>query len=152
MRLVSSSVPGAVERDAAVRALAARAVLTRALCRELEEASGRFADRRPCMALSLLLQWIQTNLPESLQVQAAAGNVYQKEPRPSDGIDAMMVPDDCQALVQEIRDGAKAGDALCMLLTADNSLQAESDADVIRASLAAYWSRHAVAANAPGIY
>ena len=88
LRLVESSGPGDVERDTAVRLLAERAVLTRAICRELEEASGKFAGRRPSIALTLLLQWIWQNFPECVRV----------EPHPSDGIDRMIVPDGCEAL------------------------------------------------------
>lgn len=151
MRLVGSSKPGDVERDAAVRLLAERAVLTRAVCRELIEAGGGFADRRPCVALSFLLGWIQENLPECLQFRAAAGNLCQREPRPSDGIDRMVVPDGCEDLFQEIRDGAEVGDALAMLLTADNAIQAEGDKAVIQDRLAAYWAKHSSAVRAPSV-
>jgi hypothetical protein len=53
-RLVNSSKPGEVERDQAVRLLTERAVLTRALCRELLESDGSFSDRRSSTALVLL--------------------------------------------------------------------------------------------------
>jgi hypothetical protein len=149
MGLVGSSFPGDVERDNSARLLAERAVLTRAICRELLEVSRRLSDRRPCVALSFLLSWIQENMPESLQIQAAAGNVYQREPRPSDGIDQMVVPEGCGELLQEIRDGAQVGDALSMLLTADNQLQVEGDEAVIRERLATYWSNHSEAVRAP---
>jgi hypothetical protein len=149
MRLVGSSNPGDVERDTAVRLLAERAVLTRAVCQELIDAGGGFADRRPCVALSFLLQWIEGKLPESLQVRTAAGGLYQREPRASDGIDQMAVPAGCEDLLQEIRDGARVGDALSMLLTADNSIQARGDEAVIRERLAAYWADHGAAVRAP---
>src|SRR5437870_381942 len=113
-RLVGSSNPEDVERDTAVRLLTERAVLTRAVCRELLDAAGRFDDRRPCTALAILLQWLRQNLPESVRI----------EPHPSDGIDGMVVPGTCQALLQEVRGGAQVGEALFMLLTADNSIQA----------------------------
>ena len=138
-RLVNSSQPGAVERDHAVQLLAERAVLTRALCRELLDSDGRFNHRRPSIALSLLLQWVARNLPESVRV----------EPHPADGIDSMVAPDDCQELLREIRDGAQVGEALFMLLTADNSLQADGDRAVIQKRLSAYWANHSSAAAAP---
>jgi hypothetical protein len=149
MRLVGSSHPGDVERDAAVRLLAERAVLTRAVCRELVDAGDRFAERRQCVALAFLLRWIAENLPESLRFQSAAGSLCQREPHPSDGIDRMVVPEGCDDLLQEIRDGAQVADALAMLLTADNSLQARGDEAVIRDRLAAYWARHGAAVRAP---
>ena len=109
MRLVGSSNPGDVQRDTAVHLLTERAVLTRAVCRELAESTesnGSFGDRRPCIALSFLLRWILENLPHSFEFRAAAGNLCQREPRASDGIDQMVVPDGCESLLQEIRDGA----------------------------------------------
>jgi hypothetical protein len=141
MRLVQSSNPGDVERDAAVRLLAERAVLTRAVCRELLDAGGEFAGRRPCVALSFLLQWIQENFPESIRV----------EPRPADGIDRMVVPDGCRDLLQEIQDGAQVGEALFMLLTADTPTQSRGDEAVIRDRLAAYWAKHLAAVRAPTV-
>lgn len=138
-RLVKSSQLGDVERDHAVRLLIERAVLTRALCRELLESDGRFSDRRSDTALFLLLQWVGQNLPASVRV----------EPHASDGIDSMVVPDDCQELLREIHDGAQVGDALFMLLTADNSLQADGDRSTLQKRLNAYWANHPSAAPAP---
>lgn len=149
MKLVVSSQPGDVERDTAVRLLAERGVLIRAVCRELTEAGGGFGDRRPCVPLSFLLRWIVENLPESFQFRAAAGNLCRREPRPSDGIDLMSVPNGCEDLLQEIRDGAHVGDALKMLLTADNPIQSEGDKTVIRDRLAAYWVKHGAPVRAP---
>lgn len=149
MQLVESSHPGDVERDTAVRLLAERAVLTRTICRELEESPGGFADRRPCVALGFLLHWIVEHLPESFQFRAAAGNVCQREPRPSDGLDQMAVPAGCEVLLDEIRDGANVGDALAMLLTADTSTQASGDEAKIRERLSVYWAKHAIPVRAP---
>ena len=149
MPLVDSSNPGDVERDAAVGLLAERAILTRSLCRELADSSGRFADRRPCVALGLLLRWICENLPGCLQYRAAAGNLCTREPRASDGINQMTVPAGSENLLQEIRAGAAVGDALAMLLTADNPVQASGDEATIRERLAAYWSVHAAPIRAP---
>ena len=131
--------------------LAERAILTRAVCRELLESSGRFDDQRPCVALSFLLQWIQETLPESLMIQPAAGGQYQREPYPADGIDLMVVPEGCQDLLQEIRDGAQVAQALFMLLTADTPSQAKGDEAVIRDRLTAYWANHASPVRAPSV-
>jgi hypothetical protein len=134
MRLVRSSIPGAVERDTALRLLAERAVLTRTVCCELRDADLQHADRRSQTALSLLLIWIQENLPESVRV----------EPRPEDGLDQMIIPDGCQAVLREIRAGAHVGEALFMFLTADTSVQADQDRALIRERLTAYWREHPV--------
>ena len=139
MRLVGSSVPGAVERDAALRLLSERAVLTRSLCRELVEAGARLPDRRASTALSLLLRWIAENLPESVRVS----------PRPSDGLDRMAVAEEGRGLLAEIRAGAEVGDAFFMLMTADNSIAGEQDKAVLRERLESYWAKHAVAVRPP---
>jgi hypothetical protein len=141
-RLVNSSKPGEVERDQAVRLLTERAVLTRALCRELLESDGSFSDRRSSTALVLLLQWVAQNLPQSVRV----------EPHPSDGIDSMFVPDDCRELFREIQDGAQVGEALFMLSTADNSIQADGDRARLQKILDDYWTNHASAAPAPSLF
>lgn len=138
-RLVNSSTPGAVERDHAIRLLNERAVLTRALCRELLDSSGNFSDLRSNTALVLLLQWVWRNMPESVRV----------EPHASDGIDNMVVPDDCQELLREIRDGALVGEALFMLSTADNSYQRDGDMATIQKRLDAYWIDHPAGARLP---
>lgn len=141
-RLVNSSKAGEVERDQAIRLLTERAVLTRALCRELLESDGRFNDRRSGAALVLLLQWVWQNFPKFVRV----------EPHASDGIDSMAVPDDCRELLREIQDGAQVGEALFMLSTADNSLQADGDRARIRKRLDDYWTNHASAAAAPSLF
>jgi hypothetical protein len=149
MRLVGSSNPGDVGRDTAVHLLAERAVLTRSICHELTDVIGPLVDRRQCVALALQLEWIGKNLPESFQFRAAAGNLCQREPRPSDGIDLMVVPAGCEDLLQEIRDGAHVGDALARLLTADSALESRADEAVLRERLADYWTKHAKAVRAP---
>lgn len=141
-RLVNSSKPGEVERQQAVRLLTERAVLTRAICRELLESDGQFSDRRSSTALSFLLQWVALNLPQSVGV----------EPHPSDGIDSMAVPDDCRELLREIHEGALVGEALFMLFTADNSLQADGDRARLRQRLDVYWTNHPSAAPAPSLF
>jgi hypothetical protein len=149
MSLVESSNPGDVNHDAAVRLLAERAVLTRAICRELLEAGEKLAGRRPLMAMSLLLRWIVETMPECLEFRAAAGNVRQREPRPSAGLEEMVVPPGCEALLQELRAGADVGETLWLLSTADNMAQQRGDEARLRELLAAYWDRHGTAVSAP---
>lgn len=149
MELVGSSHSGDVERDIAVRLLAERAILTRAVCRELAESNGSFADRRPCVALYFLLRWIRETLPESLQIKTASGDLYNREPRPSDGLDRMVVPSGCAALLEELRAGASVGDALSRLLTADNPMEASYDKATIQEGLSSYWARHETSVRAP---
>jgi hypothetical protein len=139
MRLVRSSVPGAVERDAALRLLSERAVLTRMLCRELLGANGRLPDRRASIALSLLLRWIAENLPGSVGL----------DPRPSDGLDQMAALEEDGGLLAEIRAGAQVGEAFFMLMTADNTIQSEQDKTVLRERLESYWANRAVALRPP---
>jgi hypothetical protein len=141
-RLVKSSKPGAVERDHAIRLLTERAVLTRALCRELLDSAEFLNNRRSGVALSLLLQWVARNLPTSVRV----------EPHPSNGIDDMAIPDGCEELLQEINDGAQVGESFFMLLTADNSFQADGDRATLRKRLDAYWTNHGSVAPAPSLF
>ena len=56
MKMVHSSVPGAVERDQAIRLLTERATLTRMVCRELLDSDIGKPDRRPQTALFQLLR------------------------------------------------------------------------------------------------
>jgi hypothetical protein len=132
MKMVRSSVPGAVERDQAIRLLTERATLTRMVCRELLDSDIGKSDRRPQTALFQLLRWIDENMGEYVQV----------EPRAYDGIEQMIVPEGYQELVAEIGAGAKVCNALFMLMTADNNLQAQHDRAIIRDRLASYWAQH----------
>lgn len=129
MRMVRSSVPGATDRDHAIRLLNSRAVLTRMVCRELKDGAVQGDDLRPQTALFILLRWISDNLPGSVRV----------EPRADDGIDQMIVPDGYADLV-----GAQVGKAQFMLLTADNRIQQESDRENLKRALAVYWAEHRV--------
>jgi hypothetical protein len=139
VRRTGSSIPGAVERDTALRLLSERAVLTRMLCRELVESNGDLPDRRVSTALSILLIWIARNCPESVKV----------EPHPSDGLDRMAIPEGGQDLLAEIREGARVGEAFFMFMTADTSRQAKHDEAVLRERLEHYWARHSVAVRPP---
>jgi hypothetical protein len=117
MRLIGSSIPGAVARDAALLLLSERAVLTRMLCRELLDAKGHLPDRRAVTALSMLLGWIVLNFPESAKVG----------PRASDGLDRMVVPEAGQKLLAEVLDGSQVAESLSFLMTADTSRQSVQD-------------------------
>jgi len=141
--LVESSQPGAVDQDRAIYLITQRAVLTRSLCQELRDAaSNDYGGRRPGVALGLLLRWVTENMPESVRV----------EPHPADGIDQMVVPEMCQELLQEIRDGAAVGEALFMLFTADTPTQARGDKERIAKQLESYWTKHANPVYSPTIY
>lgn len=139
MRLVRSSVPGAVERDAALRLLSERAVLTRMLCRELLEAKEALPDRRVDTAFSILLRWIAENFPESVRT----------EPHASDGLDRMTVPEAGRHLLAETTDGARVGEALFMWLTADTMMDADHDKAILRERLESYWAKHPLAVRPP---
>ncbi len=135
MRLVESSVPGAVERDAALRLLSERAVLTRMLCRELAEARGRLPDRRVSTALSILLIWIGRAFPHP----------SGWEPRPTDGLDKLAVSEEGGGLLAEVRDGALVADALYLYMYADST----ADKAVLSERLASYWTKHGAAVRPP---
>jgi hypothetical protein len=128
-----------VARDAALRLLSERAVLNRMLCRELIEANGHWPDRRSSTALSILLKWVAENFPDSIRV----------EPRPADGLDQMIVSEEAQILLAEVRAGAQVGEAFFMLMAADNSIQSEHDKAILRERLANYSEHHAVAIRPP---
>ena len=141
MKLVASSNPGAVERDEAIYLLTERALLTRTVCQELLGAKGDLHTRRPRVALGMLLIWIQEHFPESVFI----------EPHARDGLDAMAVPDDCQELMQEIRDGANVCESLFMLTTADTNSEVEHDEQQLRHSLDEYRDHHVETVNAPWV-
>jgi hypothetical protein len=135
MRLVESSEPGAVERDNAIHLLTERAVLTRMVCFELVDiVHRRSVDRRVHTALSLLSAWVHEKMPGSVRV----------EPHPADGINEMTIPAGYEKLVEEIRAGARVGEALFMYYTADTSYQADQDWASVQERLAQYWAEHRV--------
>jgi hypothetical protein len=141
MRLVASSNPGDVERDEAIYLLTERALLTRMVCQELLGAQGDFFTRRPRAALGMLLVWIQENFPDSVVIESHA----------RDGIDEMTVPEECQALLQEIRAGANVCEALFMLTTADTSSEVEHDEQQLREALDKYRESHGEVVNSPRV-
>jgi hypothetical protein len=124
----------AVDRDRALSLLAARAVVTRAVCRELLESGGDGIRSRN--ALAFLHQWIRDTFQQFAHAWPSALN----------GLDAMVVPADCEGLLREIRDGAEVCDALFMLMTADN-VDAESDARKLAERLDDYWKTHGQIVN-----
>ena len=111
---MESSEPGEVDRDTAMWLLQSRAVLTSAVCNELEYAVDVF-DRRPLIALGLLRVWIRDELGF-------------EHGGPSDGLSEMVVPEAGRMLMAEIAYGAKVCDCLGMLRTADNEDEVKSDA------------------------
>lgn len=127
-----------MERDRAIRLLTERAVLTRMVCRELKEGDVLGHDLRSQTALFLMLRWIGDNLPESVR----------GEPRAEDGIDRMMVPDGCAEVAFEIISGAQVGSAMFILLTADNTIQADEHLKNLERALSVCWTKHPVAATA----
>ena len=137
MRLVASSDPSAVSRFEARERLLQRAVLTRAVCRELLDKPEAKLCRssRASVAMDLLMGWIYS------QAQCPV------LPSPSSGIDAMVVPEDCAELLEEIRDGAVVCEAHMMLDSADIDSDWQSDMSKIEAALKSYWSKH----NSPTI-
>jgi hypothetical protein len=112
MRLVASSNPDDVDRGQALHVLAERAILTRSVCRELLDSRGAFDGRRPLTARALLLQWVQGTFPQS------------EYPTAWHGLNDMVVPEDCEDMLREIRDGAEVCEALSMLTTADKAWEA----------------------------
>lgn len=133
MRLVESSDPGAVARHNAIYLLVERAVLTRAVCREVLE--GNCDGRRQVVALSHLRSWIAKFFP----------NPSGREPYPEDGLQEMVVPENCLKLAQEIRDGSRVCQALFMMTWADSSGEEAADRTRLKVELDAYWANHAVA-------
>ena len=132
MNSAASSNSGQVDRDTAIRLLAERAVLTRAICQELQDSQNEYNGRRPCAALSLLCQWIMVHFKDSVRF----------EPNCADGLDAMIVPSGFETLVEEIRDGSRVGDSFGVLLTADTPTQRKNDERALQARLQTYFSKH----------
>ena len=146
MRLVASSNPNEVDRFEAIDLLVQRAVLTRLVCRELmislelKNRTGEgFSRWRTDCSLSFLMQWIKSSLEPDEYF------------RPSFGIDAMTVPNDCLHLIDEIRDGARVCEALAMLQTADTASDVMNDMMDIE-KLKIYWERHGTAAMPPALH
>src|SRR5258707_1248360 len=104
MRLVASSNPNDVGRDQALHLLTERAVLTRAVCRELLDSGGVFNGMRPFTALALLSRWVKDTFPETEPIGLAA----------TDGLYEMVVPEGCEDMLREIQDGAEVCDRLIM--------------------------------------
>ena len=139
MRLIESTVPGEVERSDAIHLLSERAVLTRAVCRELiDEAHRGERSWRVQSALTLLLRWVDRHFPGS-------EDLYLNADR---GLDRMVVPGGCLEVMQEIRDGAQVAVALAWSYTAD-ACDLESDLERLRETLEAYWAKHPEAAEPP---
>ncbi len=132
MRLVRSSVPGAVERDRALHLLTERAVLTRAVCNELLNSDLNSYNWRAHAALSFLLRWICKTMPTVVRTTPCAG----------DGIDQMAVPEGYDKILDEIRAGAEVAELLQALYTADTRHEADKDRARLRERLDRYWAAH----------
>jgi hypothetical protein len=103
----------------------------------IQEAVSGEGARVPLLAL--LLGWVQNNFPQFVHT----------EPHARTGLDAMVVPEDCEDLLREIRDGAEVCEALFMLTTADNAFEVENDTREIGKSLDAYCEAHRQIVNPP---
>ena len=142
MKLVASSDSKLVDRHDAIRILTERAVLTRAVCRELLDAKRHFVGWRTLSSHGFLMAWIEKNFPVSHTFDRYA----------KDGLDSMVVPRDCGALMQEIREGAKVCDALFRLTTADSSDEEESDRQILSENLERYWATHGTPVIPPPLH
>ena len=137
MRLVASSNPDDVSRDQALHLLTVRAVLTRTVCRELLDSGGVFNGRRPFAALALLFKWIDDTFSQS-------GDPGLWDELPDD----MVVPEGCEEIVREIRDGLQVCDVL-MLLKYGDTCDVESDREAMAKSLDTYWKAHGQIVSPP---
>ena len=99
--------------------------------------TGDFGGSRPRTALALLFQKQLSSVPTVLN------------PTRGTGLDAMVVPEDCEDLLREIRDGAEVCEALFMLTTADNAFEVDNETKAIAKSLDAYWEAHSQIVNRP---
>ena len=138
MRLVASSNPDDVGRDQALHLLTERAVLTRAVCRELLDSGGVFNGMRPLTALALLSRWVKDTFPKSEPFSLTA----------REWLDDMVVPEGCEDMLREIQDGAEACDLLILHKYGD-TCDYESDREAIAKSLDAYWKAHAQIVHTP---
>jgi hypothetical protein len=132
MRLVGSSDPDAVRRDGLRWHFEERAVLTSAVCRELESAGKHLASRRARAALDLLARWMRECVPSAWP---ARGEVNFR-----DGLDGPELVEVADDLRVELELGATVCADFMMLLTADTSFQAEGDSERLQRSLQAYSS------------
>ena len=142
MNSAASSNLSQEDRDIAIRFLTERAVFTRAVCQELRDSEEEFEGRRPCIALSLLFQWIT----------AYQNSSSRFEPYCTDGIDAMIVPHGCESLLEEILDGSRVGQTFSVLLTADTPTQRKGDKRALQHQLQQYFSTHSSPSQAPSIF
>ena len=102
---------GSLTSHHAMTRLRERAVLTRAVCDELDAHDGQDPDGVARAAMYLLLRWMKANLPAT----------REREMVPNDGLDEMVVPPEGQHLMDEIRAGAGLAYDLWMQGTANSS-------------------------------
>lgn len=122
---VGSSV--AEVREYGLDLLMERAVLTRAVCREIRDGEGTFYARAGT-ALELLQRWSQRYLGYSYAT-------YDEE-------EITAAAADCKALMQEIQDGQRVCCALSLFGTADTASEDQDDREFLRTSLDEYWTKH----------
>jgi hypothetical protein len=131
MRLIGSSDPDAVRRDGLRWHFEERAVLTAAVCRELQSAGKKFASRRAHAALDLLARWMREYVPPAWPARAEVDF--------RDGLDGPELVEVADDLRVELHLGAEVCADFKMVLTADTSLQAEGDSERLRETLRAYF-------------
>jgi predicted transcriptional regulator len=111
-----------------VNLLVERAVLTRAVCREVRDGKVGPNYVRASFALNLLERWLAENM----------GYSY-----PSSNQDEITnAPRGCKELMQEIHDGESVCRALDLQGTADRQSEAQSDVEGLREALDNYWRKH----------
>lgn len=114
--------------------LAERAVLTRAVCRELREGHDPYYGR-PYAAVRVVQRWLKDNYDYSMPTY-----------NPSEIAEA---PADCKNLMEEIQDGQRICNALSVYGTADSAEEHARDGSHLREALEEYWLKHPNAVQSP---
>lgn len=136
MSITASSDPGAVEHDRAIWLLEARAVLTTAVCRELDASANPMGNRRSWIALIFLRTWIRDELGAEFTWPGDGLPKLSDDGQIVGSPGSMTVPDDGQALLREIIAGVPACHSLAMTRTADTQRELNSDIEKLAAALA----------------
>lgn len=117
--------------QAAIRRFHERAVLTEALCRELQQSLSKpdFPLGRPEAAYWLLWKWIKVHYGDN-------GGVEKFEL----GLDDPELEEFAFDLLVELKRGTKVCNAMWMLLWCDTQLEYERDMQQLRRAVEDYWS------------